>query len=106
MVQSFRSVEVSSRSEPATPNGAPSQTWSKNLLADFDPKTGQIAHMKQWDDFRYVEGDRKAVAKEAALDQASSRMTLETGARIWDPSGSTSADVIHLDQANGNFTAD
>jgi lipopolysaccharide export system protein LptA len=106
MVQSFRSVEVSTHSDPATPNGAPSQTWSKNLLADFDPKTGQLAHMKQWDDFRYVEGDRKAVAKQATLDQDASRMTLETGARIWDPSGSTSADVIHLDQSNGNFTAD
>ncbi len=106
MVQSFRSVEVSTHSDPATPNGPPSQTWSKNLLADFDPKTGQMAHMKQWDDFRYVEGDRKAVAKQATLDQDTSRMTLETGARVWDKNGATSADIIHLDQASGNFTAD
>lgn len=106
MVQSFRSVEVATRSDPATAAGAPSQTWSKNLLAEFDPKTGQLSRMKQWDDFRYVEGTRKAVAKQATLDQDSSRMTLETAARIWDPAGSTSADVIHLDQANGNFTAE
>jgi lipopolysaccharide export system protein LptA len=106
MVQSFRSVDVATRTDPVNPNGAPSQTWSKNLLADFDPKTGQLSRMKQWDDFRYVEGARKAVAKQATLDQDTNRMTLEAAARVWDPSGSTSGDVIHLDQASGNFTAE
>jgi lipopolysaccharide export system protein LptA len=106
MVQSFRSVDVKTHSDPATAKGAPSETWSKNLLAEFNPKTGEMSRMRQWDDFRYVEGDRKAVAKQATLDQDSGRMTLETAARIWDPGGSTSADSIHLDQSNGNFTAD
>ena len=31
---------------------------------------------------------------------------LETGARVWDPSGSTSADQIRLDQESGDFTAE
>src|SRR5205814_799826 len=106
LIRSFRSVKVETRSDPATPKGAPSQTWSENLLADFDPKTGQMTRMKQWDNFRYVEGERKAVAKTAILDQDTSRITLEAAARVWDPTGSTSADVIHLDQSSGDFTAD
>jgi lipopolysaccharide export system protein LptA len=106
MVQSFRSVKVETRSDPSTPNGAPAQTWSDNLLADFDPKTGQMARMKQWDNFRYVEGARKAVAKTATLEQDLNRITLEEEARFWDPTGSTSANVIHLDQSSGNLTAE
>ena len=37
LIRSFRSVKVETRSDPATPKGAPSKTWSDNLLADFDP---------------------------------------------------------------------
>ena len=81
MVQSFRSVDVSTRTEPATPTARPLRPGAKIYLADFDPKTGQLAHMKQWDDFRYVEGDRKAIAKQASLDQDTNRMTLEKPAR-------------------------
>ncbi len=106
LVRNFRSVNVETRSDPAKPTDSPSQTWSKNLEADFDPKTGQMVQMRQWDDFRYVEGTRKAVAKKATLEQDNNRMTLETAARVWDPTGSTSADVIHMDQQSGNFTAE
>ena len=35
LIRSFRSVKVETRSDPATPKGAPSKTWSDNLLADF-----------------------------------------------------------------------
>jgi len=106
LVRNFRSMNVETRSDPAKPSDSPSQTWSKNLEADFDPKTGQMVQMRQWDNFRYVEGIRKAVAQKATLEQDSNRITLETAARVWDPSGSTSADVIHLDQQSGNFTAE
>jgi lipopolysaccharide export system protein LptA len=106
LVRSFRSVNVTTRSDPAKPTDSPSQTWSKNLEADFDPKTGQMVRMRQSDDFRYVEGARKAVAQKATLEQDNNRITLETAARVWDPTGSTSADVIHLDQQSGNFTAE
>jgi lipopolysaccharide export system protein LptA len=106
LIRSFRSVKVETRSDPATPKAAPSQTWSDNLLADFDPKTGQMVKMKQWDNFRYLEGDRQAAARQATLEQDSSLITLESGARVWDSSGATSADVIHMNQASDNFTAD
>jgi len=106
MIQSFRSVNVETRTDPAKKGGAPQQTWSKNMLAEFDPKTGQMARMKQWDDFRYMEGERKAVASEATLDQASNMITLDKAARVWDPTGSTAADKIRLEQLNGNFSAE
>jgi lipopolysaccharide export system protein LptA len=106
LVRNFRSMNVETHSDPAKPSGAPSQTSSKNLEADFDPKTGQMVQMRQWDDFRYVEGTRKATARKATLEQDNNRITLETAARVWDPTGSTSADVIHLDQQSGNFTAE
>ncbi len=105
-IRSFRSVDVETHSDPAKPAGAPVQTWSKNLLADFDPKTGQMTRMRQWENFRYVEGDRKAVASKATLEQDTGRITLENAARFWDPTGSTSADVIHMDQSSGSFTAE
>ena len=43
-------------------SAAPALTWSKDLKADFDPKTAQLAHLEQWNDFRYEEGTRKAKA--------------------------------------------
>jgi lipopolysaccharide export system protein LptA len=76
------------------------------MLAEFDPKTGQMRTLKQWDDFRYVEGDRKATAGHATLEQESNTILLETAARVWDPTGSTAADRIRLDQSSGDFNAD
>lgn len=105
-IQSFRSVNVATRTEP--PQGAkgraPVQTWSKDLLAEFDPRTGQMKRMEQWRDFRYQEGNRQATAARAVFDPEPDVMTLETGARMWDPDGSTSGDVIQLDQKTGRFT--
>jgi lipopolysaccharide export system protein LptA len=106
LIRTFRSVDVETRSEPTKPGESPVQTSSKNMLADFDPKTGQMTRMRQWENFRYVEGDRQAVARQATLEQDAHRMTLESGARVWDPGGSTSGDVIHMDQSNGDFEVD
>ena len=45
-VQTFRSVNVSTRTENPPKKGQktapPSLTWSKDLLATFDPKTGYM----------------------------------------------------------------
>ncbi|MBI3469837.1 MAG: hypothetical protein HY013_00595 [Candidatus Solibacter usitatus] len=65
-----------------------------------------MARMEQWDDFRYQEGARRATAAKATLDSAANRILLETKARVWDPSGATSADRIALDQASGDFRAE
>ncbi len=106
--QSFRASNAATRTDPdpsAGKDAAPSQTWSTDLAADFDPKTGQLAHMRQWGDFRYQEGERKARANQAMLEQASNLITLEGAARVWDPTGAASADRILLDQKTGEMTA-
>src|SRR5262249_44039142 len=81
LIQSFPAIKVATRRDPPTPKG-PSRTWSDDLRADFDPKTGQMVRMKQWNNFRYVEGARQAVAAEAMLEQDSSRITLTNAARV------------------------
>src|SRR5581483_12333005 len=52
------------------------------------------------------EGDRNARASKATLEQKQNLITLETGARMWDSTGSTLADKIRLDQKTGNFEAE
>jgi lipopolysaccharide export system protein LptA len=64
-----------------------------------------MTQMQQWDDFRFEEGDRKARASRATMDSAANTILLEDAARMWDSTGSTSADRIQLDQATGNFVA-
>ena len=61
--------------------------------------------MKQTENFRYSEGDRKAQADIATLQNDTNVMDLEKNARISDASGSTSGDNIRLDQMTGDFDA-
>jgi lipopolysaccharide export system protein LptA len=90
-----------------TPEPAPPRlTSSKELRAEFDPKTGQLTRLEQWDDFRYQEGERRATADRAVLEQQSDRITLERKARVWDASGATAADRVLLDQKSGDVAAD
>jgi lipopolysaccharide export system protein LptA len=108
VIDSFRSVSVSTRTEPdpnVKPPGAPQLTWSKDMKAEFDPKTGQLARLEQWNDFRYEEGARHARAAKAAFEPAQERIVLEGSARVWDPSGVTSGDQIFLNQKTGDFSA-
>jgi len=116
-IQSFRSVNVATQTFPseialktaaAAKKPAPdiAKTTSVNLSAEFDPKTGKMTGMKQWDNFHYEEAGRQARSAAATLDSEHNIMDLETGARVWDATGSTDADHIHLAQSNGDFTAD
>ncbi len=109
-LQSFRAVGVETQTEPNAEERAKKQngskTRSKNLSAEFDPKTGQMKHMEQWDDFLYEAGDRRATANRATLEQDRNLMTLEKAARIWDSTGATSADRILVDQKSGDFAAE
>jgi lipopolysaccharide export system protein LptA len=110
-IEWFKATNAATRTEAApVPKGAkpgdPLLTWSKDLRADFDPKTGQLARLEQWGDFRYQEGERRARAGRAILEQARDRITLEGSARVWDSSGSTAANHILLDQKSGDVWAD
>jgi len=82
-----------------------SKTASVNMTADFDAK-GQLKTMKQWENFTYEEGDRRAHAVTAILENDKNLMDLQGGARIWEPTGSTDSDHIKIDQKAGNYEAD
>jgi lipopolysaccharide export system protein LptA len=110
-IQSFRSTSVSTRTEKAKSKDAklppaPIVTSSKELLATFEPNSTQLAKLEQWNDFRYQEGDRRAKAERAALDEPNNRIDLTGSARVWDATGSTDANKIALDQKSGDFTAE
>ena len=108
-IRRFQATNVETRTEPAEQERASKRatavTRSKALEANFNPDTGQLAKLEQWDDFSYEEGARHARAVHATLEQASETVLLEKAARMWDAAGSTSADRIQLDQRSGDFTA-
>ena len=108
-IQSLRSTNVSTRTDKPPQQGqaaAPAFTQSKEILATFDPKTSELARLEQKTDFHYEEGPRHARADRATLEQKKDLMTLDGGARVWDPSGSASADRIVMNQKSGDFTAE
>jgi len=97
--------EVLKAAKEKKPAPVVSKTASVNMTADFDAK-GQLKTIKQWDHFTFDEGDRHARAVTAILENDKNLMDLETGARIWEPTASTDADHIKIDQKTSNFTAD
>lgn len=107
-IKEFRAVKVSTRTEPlpATKRPeAPMFTSSQDLLARFDQKTGELAQLEQWNDFRYQQGERRAKADKAVQVNSTQRIDLTGKARVWDQSASTDADQIQLDQRSGDFDA-
>jgi lipopolysaccharide export system protein LptA len=106
-IEKLRAVDVTTRTESEGKGGAvvTSTTRSKDLQADFDPKTGDLTRMDQWNDFQYQEGARHATATRASLDETKNVITLTTKARMWDDTGSTSADQIVLDQKTDDMVA-
>jgi lipopolysaccharide export system protein LptA len=85
-------------------NLATAFTNSKSIDATFDDK-GQLKLMKQNENFHYTEGDRRAQADNATLENATNMMDLDKNARILDASGSTSGDHIQINQNTGDFDA-
>jgi lipopolysaccharide export system protein LptA len=116
VIQWFRAENATTRTEPeplppAKPGekpkkpGDPVLTHSKYLKADFD-KNGELARIEQSGDFTYQEGERHARANKGILEQARNLITLDQNARMWDASGTTSADHIVMDQKSGDVAAD
>jgi lipopolysaccharide export system protein LptA len=109
-IESFRAKSVKTLTDPSAEerprNVAQSVTASKELLARFAAGSSRLSSMEQSGEFTYRQGDRQARAAKATLDSDANVMVLDTGARVWDPTGSTAADHIRLDQRTGNFTAD
>jgi lipopolysaccharide export system protein LptA len=113
MLKDFRGVnDVITRTEtvsvdPATRKSktTAATTKSVNMQADFDPKTGQMSRLEQWDNFEYQEEQKRARADRAVLDNDRQLITLRKNARAWDDTGSTTADEIVLDQNTGDTAA-
>jgi lipopolysaccharide export system protein LptA len=109
-VESFRATDARTQTDPNAEekkhNRAVSYTASRQIEARFDPKTGKLGDMRQAGDFTYDEGDRKARAATGSLDSSQNLLLLDTGARISDATGSTTADRIRMDQRTGDFTAE
>ena len=110
-IQSFHATGASTETYPSEDDRrkkktglANSVTASKIIDASFDEK-GQLKDMKQTDDFRYAEGERKAQADLATLQNDTNVMDLEKNARISDATGSTAGDHIRMDQMTGDFDA-
>lgn len=102
-IDRFRSINATTRTEIASK--PPRITSSKEILATFD-NTGSLARLEQTTDFKYEEGDRRASAKKATLEQAQDLMTLDGSATTYDPTGKVNADRITLNQKTGDYTAD
>jgi len=114
-IDSFSARNVKTITDPTAEERKRSQaatnTRSQEMRAHFEPNSNQLASLEQWGDFSYEEGDRRARASKATLDQKENVMVLETNpnaapARVWDANGSTTAEHIRLDQRTGNFTAE
>jgi lipopolysaccharide export system protein LptA len=109
-ISSLEAANVATRTEYPQPPGRPALpamlTWSKDLKAEFDPVESELTGLEQWNDFRYEQGDRRGRAERASLDAKKDLITLRGAARLWDPTGSLSADRILTDQNKGDVTAE
>ena len=114
-IDSFRAKDVKTHTDPNAEerqrNRAATLTASREMVAHFEPNSSQIASLEQIGDFTYQEGDRRARASKANLNQKDNVMELDADrgaaqARVWDAGGSTTADHIRLDERTGNFTAE
>lgn len=105
-LEQYRVVQAATRTEPLDPKkDAPLETWSKDLLAKFDPQ-GELTDLEQWNEFRFVEGTRKGKADKAYLQQKEQLITLQGQARVADETVSTEANMIVLNQQTEDFTAE
>jgi len=110
-VESLIAANVKTRTDKpasASKNGqppAPGYTWSDQMLAKFKAGSNEIETIDQSGHFRYQEADRKASADRAQLIQDANRITLKDKARVLDDTGSTTADIIVMDQSTGDMDA-
>jgi len=109
-IDSFHATNPTTTTDPNVEerkhNRPVSTTSSKDLMARFEPQSSQLSFMEQNGNFSYQEGDRKAHANKATLDQKQNVMTLDGGATVSDATGTTSAEHIRLDQKTDDFLAE
>lgn len=106
-LESFRAVKAETRTVKRGRDGKPveTRTRSSELLAKFDPASGQLDQLEQWGAFSYEEGARKAQAERARFEGKTERIELHGSARVWDEGGVTAAPEIQMDQKQDVMTA-
>lgn len=107
VLESFRALKAETRTVKRGRDGKPVETRTKSgeLLARFDPKSGDLDQLEQWGAFQYEEGLRRAQADRARYEARTEKMELRGSARVWDESGVTAAPEITLDQKRDVMTA-
>jgi lipopolysaccharide export system protein LptA len=105
-LEKFRASQVKTLTRAIKKGDPDRKTSSQDLQALFDPKTGELQTLEQWTAFQYEEGPRRARSDHARLESATDRIVLKGAARIWDPTGSTDALQIELDQKTGDMIAE
>ena len=58
------------------PSSAPQESFADQLLANLNPATGDLESIRQWGNFRYIDGDRHATAEQAEFGSSSQVLTL------------------------------
>ena len=91
--------------QPAERPRAVLKTWSEALMAEFDPLSGEMRRLQQWSGFRFDQGGRRGRAEKAEFDWEANEIELRNAARVWESTGSVSADRILLDENTGDFQA-
>ena len=71
-------------SEPEKEGAPVLETWSDGLQAVFDPQSGAMTQLRQWEGFRFVEGERSGRAEEAVFDVAANALNLAGKAEVGD----------------------
>lgn len=100
---------VALRNEPPQGRGgkaSPLLSWSNRLEGRFDPQTGELAALKQWDAFRFEQGPQSGSAEEAVFDTRANRTMFRGQARVDGPESSVSASAVVLDDEAGTMTAE
>ncbi len=92
--------------EPETGNAAPLKTWSSGLEASFSPDSGEMTRLRQWEGFRFVDGDRRGQAGEGRFDVAANSLDLNGKAEVLDATGRITAHHIVLDQSSKLLVAE
>ncbi len=82
------------------------ETWSDGLEAAFGPESDEMTRLRQWDGFRFVEGERRGRADEGIFDVAANALELTGKAEVVDAAGRVTARRIVLDQAAQRLEAE
>lgn len=99
-------IELERQPRADAEKAEPLRTQSGRLRGEFDPTSGELRVLRQWEKFHFTRGGREGRAGKAQFELATNRMELEEQAEVWDANSRTSANRLTLDEKTGDFTAE